>query len=67
MLEVYGYAFEPLSKDNFVVSNISDHIKQEYGDICDYFKLKECIDNIQPEIIFHLAAQPIVKKLTITH
>ena len=30
---VYGYAFEPLSeKDNFVVSNISDHIKQEYGD-----------------------------------
>jgi CDP-glucose 4,6-dehydratase len=60
---VYGYAFEPLSeKDNFVVSNISDHIKQEYGDICDYFKLKECIDNIQPEIIFHLAAQPIVKE-----
>ena len=60
---VHGYALEPISKkDNFNVSRLENHINQEYGDICDYKKLKDYISKVQPDIVFHLAAQPIVKE-----
>ena len=60
--KVYGYALKPITKnDNFVVTNLENKINQEYGDICDFSKLESAIERIKPEIIFHLAAQPIVK------
>ena len=61
--KVYGYSLKSISqKDNFVVSNLENKINQEYGDICDYKNFKKYIEQIQPEIVFHLAAQPIVKE-----
>ena len=60
--KVYGYALKPITRDdNFVVTNLENKINQEYGDICDFSKLESAIERIKPEIIFHLAAQPIVK------
>ena len=60
--KVHGYALEPISSnDNFVVSNLESKINQEYGDICNFSKLESAIESTKPEIIFHLAAQPIVK------
>ena len=35
------------------------NIKQIWGDIRDYKKLKKCIRK-EPDFIFHLAAQPLV-------
>jgi len=61
--DVYGYALKPISKDdNFVVSKIDQKISQKYNDICNYNELQNTIEDIQPEFVFHLAAQPIVKE-----
>ena len=37
-------------------------MQNNYGDILDIKKLKNCLNRINPEIIFHLAAQPIVSE-----
>ena len=61
--DVYGYALKPITKkDNFVVSGLEKKITQEYGDVRNYKKLDSFIRKINPNIIFHLAAQPIVKE-----
>lgn len=59
---VHGYALSPYTtKDNYVVSNLSDKIEETISDIRDKNRLKEVFNNFKPEIVFHLAAQPIVK------
>jgi len=61
--DVYGYSLKPITKkDNFVVSKLEKKINQTYGDINNFKKLDKLINAINPEIIFHLAAQPIVKE-----
>jgi len=59
---VIGYALPPLTKkDNFVVTKLQEKILSIIGDIRDFDKLKSILKNYKPEIIFHLAAQPIVR------
>ncbi len=59
---VVGYALEPYTdKDNFVLSKLSDKIVDIRGDIRDREKLSRVFDEYKPEIVFHLAAQPIVR------
>jgi len=60
---VIGYALDPrTSKDNFLLSGVKEKIEDIRADIRDYQKISEVINKHKPEIIFHLAAQPIVKK-----
>lgn len=60
--EVIGYALEPLTeKDNFVLSGIGRRIVDIRGNICDYKDLKAAFTKYCPEIVFHLAAQPLVR------
>ncbi len=59
---VYGYALKPLPVSNFNILNIEKQIEQVYGDIRDKEKLKKFFDKIKPEIVFHLAAQAIVRE-----
>jgi CDP-glucose 4,6-dehydratase len=42
--------------------NIKDKVQSEYGDIRDFDKLNKSIEDFDPDIIFHLAAQPLVRK-----
>ena len=59
--EVVGYALDPINKkDNFVLSGISDRIKDIRGDIRDQKKVFETFKTEKPEVVFHLAAQPLV-------
>jgi len=59
--EVIGYALNPLfEKDNFVLSGIGNLIADLRGDIRDLNTLHEVFNRYQPEIVFHLAAQPLV-------
>ncbi|MHA1284393.1 MAG: CDP-glucose 4,6-dehydratase [Promethearchaeota archaeon] len=61
--QVIGYALKPLTiNDNFVVTNLSKKIINIYGDIRNYKKIKKIVEKYKPEIIFHLAAQPIVRE-----
>ena len=60
--QVIGYAMDPYtSKDNFVLSKIGDKIQDIRGDINDYNTLLEVFQKYKPEIVFHLAAQPLVR------
>lgn len=61
--EVVGISLDPYSeKDNFVLSGIGTKMKADIrADICNGQKMKEIFAEYQPEIIFHLAAQPLVR------
>ena len=59
---VTGYALEAPTKPSlYMIANIESDINSIYGDIRDYKKLKKVFDDIRPEFVFHLAAQPIVR------
>ena len=60
--KVIGYSLE--NTDNtrlFELLNLKDKIHHYHGDINDLKQVKEVFQRHQPEIVFHLAAQAIVK------
>ncbi|MGP1620894.1 MAG: CDP-glucose 4,6-dehydratase [Candidatus Cryptobacteroides sp.] len=61
--EVVGVGLSPFSeRDNFVLSGIGKKIKADIrADIRDGQKMKQIFMEYQPEIVFHLAAQPLVR------
>lgn len=61
--EVIGIALDPYTdRDNFVLSGIGTKIRADLrGDIRDGQMLKKVFNKYQPEIVFHLAAQPLVR------
>lgn len=61
--EVIGVGLEPYSdRDNYVLSGIGSKIKADIrADIRDLQKMKEIFAEYRPEIVFHLAAQPLVR------
>jgi len=59
--EVSGYALPPqTARDNFVTSGLAGKIKHLDGDIRDLKKLSGYVKQVSPDIVFHLAAQPLV-------
>lgn len=60
---VIGYALNPYSeKDNFILSGIGKKIVADIrGDLSDRVLLHSVFEQYQPEIVFHLAAQPLVR------
>ena len=60
--QVTGYSMEPPTQPNlFLLSEVASHIKSIKGDIRDLRHMLEVFDQIQPEIVIHMAAQPIVR------
>ena len=61
--QVIGFAQEPyFEKDNFVLSKIGEKITDLRGDICNINQIQAAFEKFQPEIVFHLAAQSLVRK-----
>ncbi len=61
--EVTGYSLEPPTDPSlFVEAGIAEKINHVVGDIRDREKLIRVFEEVQPEIVFHLAAQPIVRE-----
>lgn len=59
---VCGYSLEaPTNPNLFSLSKIENQMKSIIGDIRDFEYLKKVFDDFQPEIVMHLAAQPIVR------
>lgn len=59
---VVGYSLEPPTEPNlFSILNLSENMTSIIGDIRDFDRLKAVFDKYKPEIVFHLAAQPIVR------
>lgn len=60
--QVRGYALDPVTQPNlFTAASVSDSVEDLRGDICDLPRLQSSILEFQPEVIFHLAAQPLVR------
>lgn len=59
---VYGYALEPPTDPSlFQVLNLDDILDHQIADILDREKLRKSISRIKPDIIFHMAAQSLVR------
>lgn len=60
---VVGYSLEPPTVPNvYNISGLENNMKSIIGDIRDFEKLKTVFEEEQPEIVLHLAAQPIVRE-----
>lgn len=61
--EVYGYALEPPTNPSlFDEAKIGERMNSFIGDIRDYDNLFNVMQLIQPEIVIHMAAQPLVRE-----
>lgn len=61
--QVIGYALEPNTTPNlYEISKVDSKVKSVIGDIRDFQKLNQVFDEYQPEIVIHLAAQPLVRE-----
>lgn len=61
--EVTGYALEPAETPNLYSLLEIGKITHSYlGDVRDYENLQRVFEETRPEIVFHLAAQPIVRE-----
>ena len=60
--QVLGYALPPLSNnDHFNLLGLENIIEHITGDILDLAAMQKVFDQFQPEVVFHLAAQPLVR------
>lgn len=61
--QVTGYALEPPTEPSvFALSGIEAKINSVMGDIRDLAHLQRVFDETEPEIVIHMAAQPIVRE-----
>ncbi|MBN2396154.1 MAG: CDP-glucose 4,6-dehydratase [Candidatus Atribacteria bacterium] len=61
--DVYGYALEPPTVPSlYKEANINELITSYIGDVRDYDFMLKVLQEVQPEIIIHMAAQPLVRE-----
>jgi CDP-glucose 4,6-dehydratase len=61
--EVTGYALEPPTMPSlFALTSIEKEIRSVTGDVRDLTALQTAMDAAKPEIVLHLAAQPLVRE-----
>ena len=60
---VHGYALTPDDTFSlFTIANIGQDIESTFGDIRDVSALERAFNRAQPDIVIHLAAQPLVRE-----
>ena len=60
--DVVGISLVPESKPSlFSILKIKNKVKNYFADIRDFEKIKKILEKEKPEIVFHLAAQPLVR------
>ena len=61
--EVTGYSLAPdYERSHFELLGLEKKMHHITGDIRDFESLKSAFTNTQPEFVFHLAAQPLVRR-----
>lgn len=61
--KVIGYSLNPPTNPNlFNIANIENDIISIIGDIRDLNKLQESMNKYKPDVVIHMAAQPIVRE-----
>ena len=59
-VEVSGYSLEPLQDSLYTKLKLQGKFREEYADVRNLDKLTKFVSETKPEVIFHLAAQPLV-------
>ena len=60
--ELAGFALEPATSPSlFEILQLKDQVESYIGDIVDYKKLENVVKRVEPDIVFHMAAQSLVK------
>ena len=60
---VAGYSIDiPSTPSNFELLGLENQLRHYVGDVRDRVRLAQVIDDFQPEMIFHLAAQALVRR-----
>ena len=59
--EVFGYALAPEEMSLFNILDLGSRIQSYFGDISDLEQLEQFYIRVKPEIVIHLAAQPLVR------
>jgi CDP-glucose 4,6-dehydratase len=61
--QIRGYALDPGTDPNlFTLASVDKVIDDVRGDIRNYAKLEASMTEFKPEVVFHLAAQPLVRR-----
>lgn len=61
--DLYGFALEPpTSPSLYKEAKIDELVTSYIGDVRDLDYLTKVIQEVQPEIVFHMAAQPLVRE-----
>jgi CDP-glucose 4,6-dehydratase len=61
--KVQGYSLDPCTEPNlFTLASVGRVVEDIRGDIRDYAKLEKSLRDFAPEVVFHMAAQPIVRR-----
>ncbi|MCE3268964.1 MAG: CDP-glucose 4,6-dehydratase [Burkholderiales bacterium] len=59
---IYGYSLTaPTNPSMFELLGLKNKINYKIGNVCDYTLFSEFLNQANPEIVFHLAAQPLVR------
>jgi len=60
--QVYGYALQPPTHPSlYEIAKIDELVASTIADVRDYQALLKTLQEVQPDIVFHLAAQPLVR------
>lgn len=59
--DVYGYSLPPENPSLFMQAKLEQKIPGQFADIRDYAALSKAMTQYRPNIVFHLAAQPLVR------
>ncbi|GAA0542116.1 CDP-glucose 4,6-dehydratase [Rhizomicrobium palustre] len=61
--EVHGYSLEPPTTPNlFSIAQVGKAMSHQIGDIRDLAAMSAALKAFAPDVVFHLAAQPIVRE-----
>ena len=61
--QLIGYALEPHTEPSyFALTRLNERMRSEIGDVRNYELLSRILQDAAPEVVFHLAAQPIVRR-----
>jgi len=59
--KVHGFSLSPACNSFFKQTGLAPRLEHEIGDVRDLAAVKRSIDSAQPDFVFHLAAQPLVR------
>ncbi len=59
--KVAGFSLKPTAEQRLFRLAIENHVENYFGDVRDLAALRACVTAVKPQVIFHMAAQSLVR------